>query len=80
MTHSDEDGAKALVKSFDGSTVESLAKAVKSYKEIDAWCSSPAMTSTSYRKLLEVLNNAGELDGTVAMNDVVDNTFALNVT
>ena len=80
MTHSDEDGAKALVKSFDGSSVESLAKAVKSYKEIDAWCSSPAMTSSSYRKLLEVLNNAGELDGTVAMNDVVDNTFALNVT
>jgi len=79
MTHSDLDGAKALIKSFDGSTVESLAKAVKSYKEIDAWCSSPEMNQVAYRNLLTVLNNAGELDGTVAFNEVVDNSFALKI-
>ena len=80
MTHSDIEGAESLIASFDGSTIESLAKAVKSYKEIDAWCSSPAMTQVSYKKLLDVLNNAGELSGTVAMNEVVDNTYALNIT
>ena len=79
MTHTDMEGANALLPSFDGSTVESLAKAVKSYKEIDAWCSTAAMTQSSYKKLLEVLNNAGELSGTVAMSDVVDNSYALNV-
>lgn len=79
MTHTDLEGAQALVKSFDGSTVESLAKAVKSYKEIDAWCSTPEMNQVAYRKLLEVLNNAGELSGTVAFNQVVDNTYALKV-
>lgn len=79
MTHSDEEVADALVKSFDGSTVESLAKAVKSYKNIDAWCSSPEMSQVAYRNLLEVLNNAGELDGTVAFNQVVDNSYALSI-
>lgn len=79
MTHTDIEGAEALVASFDGSTVESLSKAVKSYKEIDAWCSSPAMTQASYRKLLDVLNNAGELDGTIAFNKVVDNSIALEI-
>lgn len=76
MTHSDEEVAKALLPSFSGSTEASLAKAVKSYKDIDAWCSTPAMTQVSFRKLLDVLNNAGELDGTVAFNSVVDNTYA----
>ena len=79
MTHTDLEGAEALKKSFDGSTVESLAKAVKSYKEIDAWCATPEMNQVAYRNLLEVLNNAGELSGTVAFNEVVDNSFALKV-
>ena len=79
MTHTDLEGAEALIKSFDGSTVESLAKAVKSYKEIDAWCSSPEMNQVAYRNLLNVLNNAGELSGTVAFKQVVDNSFALKV-
>ena len=79
MTNDDLTVAKALVPSFDGSTAESLAKAVKSYKEIDAWCASPAMTLASYNKLLAVLKNAGELEGNVDFEDVVDNTYALSV-
>lgn len=81
MTHDDLTVAKALVKSFDGSTAESLAKAVKSYKEIDAWCATPQMTESSFKKLLEVLKNANELDknASVSFNSVVDNTNALSI-
>lgn len=79
MTHTDLEGAEALKKSFDGSTVESLAKAVKSYKEIDAWCATPEMNQVAYRNLLEVLNNAGELSNAVSFNEVVDNSFALKI-
>ncbi len=78
MTHTDLEGAEALKPSFD-SSVESLAKAVKSYKEIDAWCATPEMNQVAYRNLLTVLNNAGELEGTVAFNKVVDNTYALKI-
>lgn len=79
MTNDEVTGAKALVKSFDGSTVESLAKAVKSYKEIDAWCATADMSRVAYRNLLDVLNNAGTLNGTVNFDDIVDNSFALKV-
>lgn len=80
MTKDSEEVAKALSKSFDGSSIASLKIAVESYKKIDAWMSSPAMTEASFNKLLTVLKNAGELSGkTVEFKDVVDNSFALEL-
>ena len=81
MTHSNEDVAQALLASFDGSTVESLAIAVESYKAIDAWMATPAMTEASYKRLLEVLRHSGTLesDDIVNFTDVIDNSFALSI-
>lgn len=81
MTHSNEEVAQVLLASFDGSTAESLAIAVASYKEIDAWMATPAMTEASYKRLLEVLRNSGTLesDKVVNFNDVIDNSFALSI-
>lgn len=81
MTHSNEDVAQALLASFDGSTVESLAIAVESYKAIDAWMATPAMTEASYKRLLEVLRQSGTLgsDDIVNFTDVIDNSFALSI-
>jgi len=80
-THDDLEVAKNLVKSFDGSSAESLAKAVKSYKRIDAWNLSGTMTESSFNRLLEVLKNAGTLEKgkNINFNSVVDNTYALKV-
>lgn len=79
MTHDNLEVANALLPSFNGSTAESLSKAIKSYKEIDAWCATPEMTKSSYNRLIEVLKNAGELekDKNVSFNSVVDNQYAL---
>lgn len=81
MTNDSTTVAQALLPSFDGSTVESLAYAITSYKSIDAWMSTPAMTESSYRRLLEVLRNANTLDANTNINfsDVVDNSFALRI-
>lgn len=81
MTSSDDEVAEALLPSFDGSTKESLAIAVASYKSIDAWMATPAMTEASYRRLLEVLRHSGTLseDAVVNFSDVVDNSFALSI-
>lgn len=79
MTHEDLEVANALLPSFSGSTAESLAKAIKSYKQIDAWCATPTMTESSYNRLIEVLKNAGELEKNknVSFGSVVDNQYAL---
>ena len=75
-TNSSSDVAKALKPSFDGTSEESLAKAVEKYIEIDAWSSSPSMSKDSYSRLLSVLKNAGTLTKDVEFSKVVDNTLA----
>lgn len=79
MTQDSETVAKSLAPSFDGSSIASLKIAVESYKKIDAWMSSPAMTEASFNKLLAVMRNAGELTGNVKFEDVVNNSFALSL-
>ena len=68
--------AKALVASFEGMSEESLAIAVDSYNENDTWCASPIMTKTSYNRLKEIMENAGELKTDVPYEDVIDFTIA----
>lgn len=75
-THTETEVANALLASFDGSSVESLASAVKSYIAIDAWASSPAMTKDSFNRLLSVLKNAKTITSDVEFSKVVDNTIA----
>ena len=72
------DVGKALVKSFDGSSAESLATAIESYMRIDAWKSSPAMSRDSFNRLLTVLKNAKTLDknANIDFTKIVDNTLA----
>ena len=81
MTNDSETVARALQPSFETSSIESLSYAVTSYKAIDAWMASSAMTEASFNKLLEVLKNANTLDSSanVKMTDVVDNSFALKI-
>ncbi|MBQ7453192.1 MAG: ABC transporter substrate-binding protein [Clostridia bacterium] len=81
MTATSEEVATALAPSFDGSTIASLQIAVESYKRIDAWMATPAMTESSYNRLLSVLKNAGTLSNTSIVNftDVVDNSHAIKI-
>jgi len=71
--------AKALAPSFEGSSIESIESAIKKYIEIDAWSSTPAMTQSSFNRLLEIISNAGIDVSGVKMDDVVDNTYALEI-
>lgn len=69
----------SLMPSFNGSSRTSIETAVKSYIEIDAWMSTPVMQESAFNRLLEMLTFAGELEGTVEFDNVVNNTFASNV-
>ena len=68
--------ATELKKSFASSSIESLEYAVKSYTRIDAWMSTPAMTESSYNRLINVLKNSSDFDKNVPFSKVVDNTYA----
>ena len=79
MTNDAEVVATELKKSFASSSIESLKYAVTSYTRIDAWMATPAMTESSYNRLLQVLSNAGTYDGNVPFSKVVYNTYAYRV-
>ena len=67
--------AKVLAPSFIGTSLSDLEIAVKQYVAIEAWCSNPAMTETSYNKLVEIINNYKPTTAP-SFADAVDNTIA----
>lgn len=79
MTHTPREVAENLTTSFEGTGVELLESAIKKYIEIDAWCSTPAMNQSAYNRLLQVITNSGVDVSGVKMEDIVDNSFALEL-
>ncbi len=68
--------AKYLLPYFDGLTEETAISVLTRYTEIDAWVTDMAMTKESYNRLLDIIENAGELEKRVEFESVVDNSTA----
>ncbi len=67
--------AKALEKSFVGTSLSDLEKAVRSYKAIGAFKTDPKMSEEDFNKLIDILKFANVLDGEVSYNDIIDNSI-----
>lgn len=69
----------ALIPSFNGTSRQSIQTAVENYIKIDAWMDTPVMQESAFNRLLEMLQFAGELDGSVEFSRVVNNSYAKKV-
>ena len=67
--------AKALEKSFVGTSISDLEKAVRSYKAIGAFKTDPKMSEEDFQKLIDILKFANVLEGEVSYNDIIDNSI-----
>ena len=56
---------------FASTSVESIEKSLKSYKDIDAWVDNMAMKESAFTRLQDVIELAGELERRVSFNDIV---------
>lgn len=76
-----EDVVDSLMPSFDGSSRNSIKNAVLNYIAIDAWMDTPVMLESSFNRLQDVMQGAGELEeqNRVDFTNIVDNTFAQRV-
>ena len=63
--------AEKLKGYFAGTSVESIEKSLESYKSIDAWVDNMAMKESSFTRLQDVMELAGELSKRVAFSDIV---------
>ena len=85
-----EEAEKALIKAqeiaekiqsyFPDTSIESLAKSVQTYKDIEAWKENPILKEEAFDKLQEIMTMAGELTQKAPYEKIVNNSYAEKVT
>ena len=78
-THSELEVAEAIIKQFPSTSVESIETSIKSYKNIDAWKTDLIATESSFTRLQNIMENAGELTARAPFDKIVDNSIAESV-
>lgn len=68
--------ASLLVPYFAGTSEDSLKVSVDSYKRIDAWVTNMAMKESSFNRLQDIIELAGELEKRVEFKNVVTTELA----
>ena len=63
--------ANLLLPYFDGTSAESLESSIESYRSIDAWVTNMAMEESAFNRLLDVIENSGELEKRVNFDELV---------
>ena len=76
QTHTDREVAEAIADQFPDTDVEVLEKVSARYRSIGAWNEVPVMKEEALFRLMDVMEEAGELKARVTFDAVVDNTFA----
>ncbi len=74
--HSAEEIAEVIQDFFPDTDLDSLASAIQSYKNIDAWNDTPVLEEESFNRLQEVMSSAGELTEKAPFDKIVNNTYA----
>ena len=75
--HSDLEVAQAIAGQFPDTDVQVLERVSARYRSIGAWNETPVMEESALNRLMDVMEEAGELDARVAFSSLVDNSFAL---
>ena len=71
--------AESIVKQFPSTTINSIETSIKSYKQINAWKENLQATKESFDRLMNIMENAGELPLRVNFDDIVVNTYAKEI-
>ena len=77
--HSDREVAEAIADQFPDTDVAVLEKVSARYRSIGAWNKTPVMKEEALFRLMDVMEEAGELSQRVEFADVVTNEFAVKV-
>ncbi len=77
--HTAREVAEAIQSFFPDTSIDSLEKSVKSYKEIDAWNETPVLKQEAFNKLQTIMTEAGELKTQAPYDKIVNNEFAEKV-
>lgn len=79
LENTDTEVAKLMLKQFPDSTLENLTEVVKRYRSINAWANTPVFNKSGYERLLDIMQEANELDNRVEFSKIVDTSIAEKV-
>ena len=69
--HSNKEVAKVILNQFPDTSLSDLEKAVKKYREIEAWPKNTTFTEESFNRLQDIMIDYGELEEKVDYNDLM---------
>ncbi len=67
--------AEAIHSSFTDISIDDLEEVVKRYKEADVWCNSPYFSREGFERLMDIMQEADELDKRANYDVLVTNQF-----
>lgn len=75
-TATDREVAEAMEPFFPDASIDSLMIVANSYRATDSWKSDPIMQEEDYARLLDIMEEAGELNARPDFASLVDNSIA----
>ena len=75
QTHTSKEIAELIKGFFPDTEVDMLANAIESYRQIDAWNSTPYMAEEDFNLLQDIIYDAGELEKYAPYSKVVNNFY-----
>ena len=75
QTHTSQEIAKLITEFFPDTDVDTLANAIESYRQIDAWNITPYMEEEDFNLLQDIIYDAGELEKYAPYSEVVNNFY-----
>lgn len=79
QTHSAKEIAEVIYPHFKEVTLEDLEMVMQRYIDINAWCENPYFGEEGFNRLMDVMEEAGELDKRAPFETIVNNEFAEEV-
>ena len=74
--HTDREVAQAIADQFPDTDLDVLEKVAARYRAIGAWNETPVMEEEDFSRLMDVMEEAGELEARVPFAALVENAFA----
>lgn len=71
--------AKDILEYFPDTTLTTVTNAVKRYKEIDAWYTTPEISEEDFDRIQDIMIDSGTLESKVDYNHLVDTRFFTKV-
>lgn len=76
QSHTPKEIAEVIQPSYPDTDLETLEAVAKRYKEIDAWNQDPILKEEALNRLMDVMQEAGELTQRAPYDKIVTTTFA----